>query len=182
MIFVTADLTIGASATFGGVSSMLHTSSDRTAKFEYPFPKQVVFRALRAAVGRIWGMRVRSCDELACRLDIATGISALAWGETVSISVFGNGEQAAVVSVQSAAKVALGSVNRQNQKNIRDILNRTSAVLKEHGVKWRQELGLAEAPASVADELMKLAQLRDKGLLKEAEFEAQKARLLRQGQ
>ena len=42
--------------------------------------------------------------------------------------------------------------------------------------------GLAEPPASVADELLKLAQLRDKDVLKEAEFEAQKARLLRLSQ
>lgn len=35
------------------------------------------------------------------------------------------------------------------------------------------------APASVADELVKLAQLRDQGVLSPVEFEQQKARLLR---
>ena len=36
----------------------------------------------------------------------------------------------------------------------------------------------AGAPASVADELTKLARLRDQGVISEAEFQAQKARLL----
>jgi hypothetical protein len=36
----------------------------------------------------------------------------------------------------------------------------------------------ATSPASVADELMKLAQLRDAGVLTSEEFEAQKAKLL----
>lgn len=38
----------------------------------------------------------------------------------------------------------------------------------------------ASAPASLADELTKLAALRDQGILSPAEFEAQKARLLAQ--
>jgi len=126
-------------------------------------------------------MKIATRDELACRLDITTGISAFSWGEKVSVSLSGNGDQAAVVSVRSAAKTVFGSgtTHGKNRKNIREILNRTSALLREHGAKWRGEMGLAPAPASVADELIKLTQLRDKGALNDVEFEAQKARLLR---
>lgn len=40
------------------------------------------------------------------------------------------------------------------------------------------DLSAASAPASVADELAKLAALRDKGVITQAEFDAQKAKLL----
>jgi hypothetical protein len=154
---------------------------DRTGNSEFPFPKQVVFRALRDAVGGFRGMKVENCDELACRLDITTGMSAFSWGEKVSVSVAGNGDQAAVVSVQSAAKTIFGSgtTHGKNRKNIREILSRTSALLQENGGKWRKEMGLAPASVSVADELVKLAQLRDQGILNESEFQQQKAQLLR---
>ena len=159
---------------------------DRTGDCEFPFPKQVVFHAICVAVGGFRGMKITSRDELACRLDITTGMSAFSWGEKVSVSVSGNGEQAAIVSVRSAAKTALGSATThgKNRKNIREILDRTSALLQEHGAKWREEMGLSPitvsspTAVSVADELEKLVQLRDRGILSESEFQAQKSRLL----
>jgi hypothetical protein len=137
-------------------------------------------------------MRITSHDELACRLDVTTGMSAFSWGEKVFISVSGNGGQAAMASVRSAAKTVLGSATTygKNRKNIREILNRTSALLQAHGAKWREEMGLSPMAVSVAavsvaspmavsvaDELEKLAQLRDRGILSDGEFQAQKVRL-----
>ena len=155
---------------------------DRTGKAEFPFPKQVVFRALCDAVGGLKGMEVANRDELASRLDIKTGISALSWGEKVSVVVSGNGDQAAIISVQSAAKTIFGSgvTHGKNRKNIGEIIARTSELLQEHGARWREEMGLGPTTAvSIADELAKLAQLRDQGILNEGEFQAQKTRLLR---
>src|SRR4051812_46582004 len=96
------------------------------AKAEFPFPKQVVFRALCDAVGLLKGMEIANRDELASRLDIKTGISALSWGENVSVSISGNNNQAAIMSVQSAAKTVLGMTDGKNRKNISEIITRTS--------------------------------------------------------
>jgi hypothetical protein len=164
---------------------------DRTGNAEFPFPKQVVFRALCAAVEELKGMKIEIRDNLASRLDVKTGMSLFSWGECVSISVTASGANAAVVSVQSAAKTIMGSIttHSKNRKNIKDIINNTSKVLAQYGPQWQEEMGLKPSPSAstsseqsphqVADELVKLADLRDRGILSPEEFTAQKARLLR---
>ena len=147
---------------------MLFDTFDRTGAAEFPFPKAVVFRALKDAVDALPGMRVENTDELASRLDIKTGMSAFSWGEKVSVSVAASGQQAAQVAVASAAKTVFGSgtSHSKNRKNVREILTRTSEILNRHGAAWREEMGLTAAMdspsgGSVADELAKLAALRD---------------------
>jgi hypothetical protein len=167
---------------------MIFDTFDRTGQAELPFPKQVVFRALCDAVDDLKGMTIENRDELASRLDIKTGMSPLSWGEKVSVSVSANGDQAGVISVQSAAKTVFGSgtTHAKNRKNVRQIITRTSELLQEHGSDWRSEMGLEPATStttatpspSLADELRKLAELRDQGVLNPEEFETQKQKLL----
>lgn len=167
---------------------MLFDTFDRTGNAEYPFPKQVVFRAVTTAIEGLGGMSIESRDELACRLDIKTGMSAFSWGEKVSIVVTGNSPSAAIVSVQSAAKTIFGSATThgKNRENVKQVIQRTSELLVKHSSEWIKEIGLQDqalAPRtqpmqSVADELIKLAALRDQGLLTLDEFNDQKTRLL----
>jgi hypothetical protein len=166
---------------------MLFDTFDRTGSAEFPFPKQVVFRALCAAVNEIGGLNIENRDDLASRLDIKTGVSAFSWGEKVSVSVTANGSDLAAVSVQSGAKTVFGSgtSHGKNRKNVREILTHTSQLLQQHGAAWREEMGLTsqnhstdQPLPSVADELLKLAALRDQGILSPEEFNQQKARLL----
>ena len=88
---------------------MLFDTFDRTGNAEFSFHKQVVFRALCMAVEELDGMTIDSRDDLASRLDVKTGMSLFSWGERVTISVTGSGENSAVVSIQSGAKTILGS-------------------------------------------------------------------------
>ena len=167
---------------------MLFDTFDRSGNAEFPFPKQVVFRAVAAAVEGLSGMNIESRDELACRVDVKTGMSAFSWGEKVSIVVTGNGPSAAIVSVQSGAKTIFGSdtTHGKNRENVKGVIRRTSDLLVQRGSEWLNEMGLQQqtsAPPtqptqSVADELVKLAALRDQGLLTPEEFNGQKARLL----
>lgn len=165
---------------------MLFDTFDRTGNAELPFHKQVVFRAVCSAVEGLKGMNIEYRDELACRLDVKTGMSAFSWGEKVSISITGNGADAAVVSVQSGAKTIFGSATThgKNRKNVRHIIQRTSELLAQHASEWQKEMRLEpQAPIpsstrSIADEILKLAALRDQGLLSPEEFNGQKARLL----
>ena len=135
-------------------------------------------------------MAIDNRDDLASRLDVKTGMSAFSWGEKVTITVAGSGEHAAVVSVQSAAKTIFGSAttHSKNRENVREIITHTSNLLAKHGSQWEEEMGLkpnaqgstslAQPPGLIADELTKLAALREQGLLSPEEFNAQKARLL----
>ena len=160
---------------------------DRTGTAEFPFPKVVVFRALKEAVSSIDGWKVQRIDDLASHIDLTTGVSMTSWGEKVAIAVHASGEQAAAIAVQSGSKTVFGSAwtHGKNRGNVRVIIEKTSDILQQRGAQWRDEAGLsalaaAPAPAAVsfADELAKLAALRDQGILNDAEFNAQKARIL----
>jgi hypothetical protein len=163
---------------------------DRSGNAEFPFNKQVVFRAVCAAVKEIRGMDIENENELASRLDIKSGMSAFSWGEKISISVTGNGANSSVVSVQSGAKTIFGSAttHSKNRENVKKIIQGTSEQLAQNGSDWQSELGLKtevpithsseQAIQSIADEISKFAALRDQGLLSEEEFSKQKARLL----
>jgi hypothetical protein len=118
---------------------------------------------------------------LASRLDIKTGMSAFSWGEKVSVTVSSKDGETAVISVGSGAKTIFGSATAhgKNRENVRQILVATSEVLGRRGAQWRAEMPVAPSVrSSVADELMKLAALRDQGVLTVEEFSAQKQALL----
>jgi len=75
-----------------------------------------------------------------------------------------------------------GTVYYQADLNFRDFRANVTPILQSFGVTVTDESTrtpkLAPPVASVADELAKLAQLRDSGVLTEAEFATQKAKLL----
>jgi hypothetical protein len=107
----------------------------------------------------------------------------------ITMTVSANGDQSAFLAVQSSAGSggglpgALGAGKGKSAKNVRKLIAKTSEILQQSGAATRDELGLnptsAVAPAaSVADELAKLATLRDQGVLTLAEFGTQKSRLL----
>jgi hypothetical protein len=158
---------------------------DRTGAAEFPFPKEVVFLALMEAV-KSSGMKINNVDKLSHRLDVSTGVSVNSWGEKISISVHSAGQSASTIAVASGAKTIFGSATThgKNKKNVREILASTSRVLQRNGDVWlaecghiREAVGESRAP-SIADELGKLAALRDSGALTTQEFEIQKQKLL----
>jgi hypothetical protein len=163
---------------------------DRTGTAEFPFKKQTVFRALCMALDNLKGMTVDSRDDLASRLVVKVGMSAFSWGEKVAITVTKNSENSSVVAVQSGAKTILGSATThgKNRENVRKIISSTSQVLSEFGAQWEADLAEKEhtterqssdnASKSLADEIKKLADLRDEGILTEDEFLDQKRKLL----
>jgi hypothetical protein len=173
---------------------VLFDTFDRTGNAEFPFPKQVVFRAVCVAVEGQSRICIENRDDLASRLDVKTGMSAFSWGEKVSISVVASDRNSAVVSIQSASKTIFGSAmtHGKNRENVRKIINQTSNLLSQYGSRWQEEMGLkTSTPSStsaehssrlVADELMKLADLLKSGVLTPEEFSAQKARLLGGGE
>jgi len=162
---------------------------DRTGIAEFPFPRDVVFKAVRQAAMSIKGMKISESSPTAGFLNIKTGVSAMSWGETVKVSVISSGPWLAQVQVTSAGKTIVGSVttHSKNQKNLSALIHATGAVLDRNGNTWAKEMGLSmsahhettpTAPISKADELKKLAELRNEGILTEAEFLEQKTHIL----
>jgi hypothetical protein len=163
---------------------------DRTGVAEFQFPREVVFKAVEQAVQVVKGMKISDSSSTAGFLHIKAGVSAMSWGETVKVSVISSGPWLAQVQVASAGKTFVGSLTThgKNQKNISALIRATAAVLDRNGEKWATEMGMqriateetaTRTPLSKADELKKLAELRDQGILTEAEFTEQKAHLLR---
>lgn len=160
---------------------------DRTGAAEFDFPKEVVFRAIREAVIATKGMKLQEASTAGSFLTVKTGASAMSWGENIKISVTSPGGWKSQVSVASAGKTLIGSATThgKNQKNISTLIHATSEILDRRGIEWAQEMGLGTGNAvrtshvnSVADELKKLVELRDNGILSHEEFNLQKARLL----
>src|SRR5690606_41281848 len=73
-----------------------------------------------------------------------------------------------------------GEHGLQTFENVRNPIRVQQALYQEMEDNENRKFDRARGPvqSSVADELEKLAALRDRGALSEAEFEAQKARLL----
>lgn len=158
---------------------------DRNGNAEFPFSKAVVFRAVCQAVKELSGVTSENADELTSRIELKTGMSAFSWGEKVTITVLSSGTNGAVVQVASGAKTIFGSgtSHGKNKQNVSNIISQTSKVLQAFGEQWAKDMcqDVKEpelVQGSVADELIKLALLKDNGILSEAEFEGQKQRIL----
>ncbi|WP_204339998.1 MULTISPECIES: SHOCT domain-containing protein [Rhizobium] len=161
---------------------------DRNGNAEFPFPKAVVFRAVCQAVKELQGFTAENVDELTARIELKTGMSAFSWGEKITVSVVSSGPGASTISVGSGAKTIFGSATShgKNKRNVSEIIGQTSKILRACGDRWMAEIITPPTAApekgqiSVADELTKLAALKNSGVLTEGEFEAQKQRLLSQ--
>lgn len=118
------------------------------------------------------------------RIPIAS-VSAVQWKPAgpmvngfIQLSIGGADRQAAKGSrTMNAAKDENSVVFTKKQQGSFEELRAAieQAIAQQHAPQ-----AAAAAPASLADELAKLAALRDQGILSAAEFDAQKARLLSQ--
>ena len=138
---------------------MFFDTFDRTGQAEFPFPKQVVFRALCEAVAGLPGTTVQSEDRLACRIEVGTAISLFSWGSACRFpSPIGPTTHPWYPSSRGRRRsLAQQRPHGKNRQNVRAILEATSALLQERGTEWCEEMGLTAAPSttsSVADELV----------------------------
>lgn len=160
---------------------------DRTGAVEFPFARDVVMRSVERAGGECKGMKVGEVDKLAGHVTISTGASAFSWGERVTVSVLEVDPRRSRVQIGSATKTIMGSATAhgKNRRNVQALITKTSQLLEANGSAWATEMGLdgpvphhGIAPSSDADEIKKLAELRDSGVLTEEEFQAKKQQVL----
>ena len=135
-----------------------------------------VWKAVKSYVARL---RTRSSDERTMRLEVNLGMGAFTGSVIATMSVQPAPQGGSVVQF-SGRMGAFSQSNIGAQRRIEsERSNFFAAIAKSLPAVQPMHGSGAASPPSVADELAKLAQLLDSGLLTVEEFNAQKAKLLR---
>lgn len=141
---------------------------------------KTVFKAVMAAAPNIDGLSLDGADEISGRLTFKAGVSLASWGENISVQLISLAPTQTKLQVLSTPKTGImfGGANDfgKNRINIEKII---SAVSKELS-NMPQEVGPTQqtSTTSKADELLKLKELKDSGILSEEEFESEKKKIL----
>lgn len=150
---------------------------DHHGEVEYPFSQKTVFRAIMEAAPNINGLSLDSADEISGRMTFKAGVSLASWGENIPVQLIKVAPTRTQVKIMSTPKtgVMFGGVMDfgKNQQNIDKIINAVSAVLANYPPEVEPE-----KKVDVAEQLTKLKQLTDQGILTEEEFSEQKKKIL----
>lgn len=150
---------------------------DHHGEVEYPFSQKTVFKAIMEAVPNISGLSLDSADEISGRITFKAGVSLASWGENIPVQLIKVAPTRTLMKIMSTPKTGMmfgGAMDfGKNQQNINKIINAVSAVLANYSPE--SEL---EKKVDIADQLTKLKQLVDQGVLTEEEFIDQKKKIL----
>jgi hypothetical protein len=154
---------------------------DHNGESEFPFKKDIVFEAVCKAIPKIDGMKLDNSDKLSGRINVKAGVTLWSWGENIPIQLTSISATKTKVQVTSAPKTGVlfgGAFDMgKNRKNIERIFAETSKILST----FQPEVQSSETTntVSIADELKKLKDLLENGILTEDEFIEQKTKLLK---
>lgn len=157
---------------------------NKQGEADYPFSKDIVFEAVCQAIASIGHMRIDTTNEAIGQIVVRTNVNLLNFGERIPIQISEVDESKTKVQVTSSPKGGIWLAGPfdfgRNKKNIDLILSATSSILSSRKpalqkVEARNDDVITD---SVADELKKLKNLMDEGILTKEEFNEQKAKLL----
>jgi hypothetical protein len=152
--------------------------TDRKGGVQYPYHRADVYNAILQAVKDI-GFKIESADQVNGRILVKTGISWRSWNEDIQLQINDNQVGTTTVDVGSSA----------SSQNLAKMLAETSKLLQRLPPVPPTTLppapprpGTPVQPYYSIDakipELEKLADLKNRGLISEAEYEAKKKQLL----
>ena len=154
---------------------------DHEGGADYPYPREVVFDAIIAAIPRLPGMKIDNADKLSGRILVKAGMSLMSWGENIPIVVSESAPGRTRVSVTSTPKTGVlfgGAFDLgKNRKNIERLLGTLSELLQTTP-PTAPPVAAHEMRGDPAERLAKLKELADTGLITGAEFEKRKAEIL----
>jgi hypothetical protein len=131
---------------------MLNQPTSAGTRQRFPFPADQVFAGLKSVLPAA-GYEVKSADALIGRIVASAGMSAFSWGEDISISVEPEGEEAAVVTLQSGLKVGINTAaahrNTQNAERIIGALSRYLQSPDKDALKAAAEAPQLGSPAGL---------------------------------
>lgn len=138
------------------------------------------YAALKNAISKL-RYSVERYDDAAHTAYIKTGVSAFSWGEKITVTVKASATGGSDVELQSAPKLGTNVVDMGRGKRQLEAISKALSDELAAEQLVSQELPVQSEPAkdaSAADEIRKLAQLKDEGIITEEEFEAKKKQLL----
>jgi hypothetical protein len=150
---------------------------DHTQAFKVPYSVEDTFDSLKNSISKT-NFSIDRADDNLKTLFLKAGVSLASWGENITVSVSA-AEEGAEVMVLSTPKTGVlfgGAMDLgKNRKNINEI----SRVLSIELEKYEKYVPVQNSiNNSAADEIGKLADLKEKGIISEMEFEAKKKQLL----
>lgn len=150
---------------------------DHHGEVEYPFSQKTVFKAIMEAAPNINGLSLDSADEISGRVTFKAGVSLASWGENIPVQLIKVAPTRTQMKIMSTPKTGVmfgGAMDfGKNQQNIDKIINAVSAVLSTYPSETEPE-----QKVDIAEQLTKLKQLVDQGVLTEEEFAEQKKKIL----
>lgn len=153
--------------------------ADHKTSVKVPYSADNTFEALKQCCKYLYGMKVKSVDDLLKTVYLKAGVSAFSWGENITVTVKAAEDGETIVEIVSASKTgALGGAldMGKNNKNLKSIMDELSMELKKYPQIKKESANLSSG--SIADEIKKYAELKNQGLLTEEEFTAKKKQLL----
>jgi hypothetical protein len=150
---------------------------DTTDEARYNAPPSLVWEALKASLQVHKGVARARFEDQTMRADFATTMTGATWGQKMCAIVRSEGSSSCV-KVEGVANWRRGG--RRDDLRIRKIASELFDKIAERlPTDYVMPEQTEASPPSVADELAKLAALRDSGILSVDEFEELKAKLLR---
>jgi len=153
---------------------------DHQGEVEYPFTFQTVFKAIMEAAPNIDGLSLDSADEMSGHIAFKAGVSLASWGENITVQLIKVAPTQTKMLILSTPKTGVmfgGAMDLgKNHQNIEKIINEVSAVLSTKPQETKVKNNATSV--STADELLKLKNLKDSGVLSDEEFENEKKKIL----
>lgn len=152
---------------------------DHNQAIQVPYSLEDTFTALKSICSKLSGFSVDKFDETLKIAYLKAGVSLFSWGENVNVTVTSSQSGGSEISILSTPKTGIlfGGANDmgKNRKNINTIMSALSEELKKYTPEKLQNSTSVEI---VADEIKKLAELKNQGILTEDEFSQKKKQLL----
>ena len=134
--------------------------------FRAPF--EGVWLAAQDALGSVAGS-IKQADRTTGQIKASVRMGLWSWGEAIELTVTPGSGSLVSVTVSSRSRMPTTLVDwGKNRKNVSTILYHMDRVLSASATSQR----------NVADELARLAALKERGALTEEEFDQRKRRLL----
>lgn len=154
--------------------------STNNSQSNVPYSPDDAYAALCSAalqLQREKNYSLKASDDITRRVVMKTGISLVSWGENITISIIAEPNGTSSISISSGTKTGTPLDFGKNNKNINEIMDAFSKQLKNYKQITPKDSS-GNAQVSIAEELEKLASLKEKGILSQQEFDAQKKKLL----
>jgi|GEM_PF-934583 len=156
--------------------------TDHEGKFQVEYSQENAFCACKEASELLNGISIQKMDELTHTIYLKAGMTLFSFGEIINVNVSKINDSLSEIFISSAPKIGMGANAPglmgdmgKNRKNI----NKIQQAISEQLSKYPKAEQINQTnQISIADEIKKLAELKDSGILTETEFSEKKKQLL----